>query len=82
MKDIENSGTPTVATALDRLTGALARLEAAAGGIAGPAEVAALRAEAARLTAAHASLKDAAGRVAARLDQTIDRLAATEPEAE
>jgi hypothetical protein len=75
LKDIENS-MPQSAAALARLERALARLDLAAARPRTMSEPA-LAGELGRLKTEHAALKDAATRVANRLDAAIDRLSAT-----
>ena len=79
MKDIENSMAQSAA-ALARLERALGRLDAAARkprATPAPTAGAGIASDdVAKLKRDHATLKDAPGRVAARLDDTIARLAA------
>ena len=79
MKDIENSMAQSTA-ALARLQRAVGRLDAAARKprpeSAAPTPAPGISsADASKLTRDHAALKEATGRVAARLDETITRLA-------
>lgn len=76
MKDIEKQESSDAASALDRLQAALMRLERAAATRGSPStpEATALRQELAAAAKRHAALREAAGQVAARLDETIARL--------
>jgi uncharacterized protein with von Willebrand factor type A (vWA) domain len=79
LKDIENSMAQSAA-ALARLERALGRLDAAArkarAGAAPAATPQVSSDDVAKLKRDHAALKEATGRVATRLDETIARLAA------
>ena len=81
MKDIANYKLVQVQDALQRLDRALTRLESAAakaGGTgAGTGEAKALKEKLDHLNRAHGTLQETAGRVAARLDTAIERLAAS-----
>ena len=78
MKDIENYKLPRVSEAVQRLQRAVTRLEAAAGNVGAAAPLLKKSEEAERkladLTASHETLREAATRIASRLDMAIGRL--------
>ena len=78
MKDIENYKLPRVGDAVQRLERAVARLEAAAGNVGATAPLLKKSEETERkladLTTSHVALREAATRIASRLDMAIGRL--------
>jgi hypothetical protein len=77
LKDIENSKLLSVQGALQRLDKALMRLEAGAATPGGVGESKALQEKLDEISRAHSTLQETAGRVAARLDTAIERLASS-----
>ena len=78
MKDIENYKLPRVSDAVQRLERALARLETAAAGVGQTGPLLQKSEETERkladLTQSHEALREAATRIASRLDMAIGRL--------
>ncbi len=78
LKDIENYKLPRITEAVQRLERAVARLETAAGHVGATAPLLKKSEEAERklaaLTTSHEALREAATRIASRLDMAIGRL--------
>ena len=77
MKDIENYKLPLVQAALQRLDGALTRLETAVANAGTGKPDPEIEKKFKQLSEAHGTLKLTAGRVAQRLDAAIGRLSAS-----